>query len=481
MARETNNSRIRVLDANNDLDQIVFADWFNKNKPDDLKEIIEYDSRAIMFYAPAWHEPYDADVIMVNGRMGIRTKIDDMRTDIDFMTPKQFIDEAYKTLSDRTKEYDTGDKNYRSASEENRKNTHIRIMLQDKDLLEYDLGMIDENELLKKQRMGNLSFEKETNDFAKVVHFFDEQYDVAQSNIDNYERSIRDDYEEHEAHRAEQQNEKAEWTDADCEQNLLRFSNPKFYEEAAGLTQKEILSKYGDTPLPIATIPLDDCVFKGIYNDVKDNHVYTGLGSFVDHWVHHHPEMETEDFQNMQEVFNSPSKRYFDKSKNAVVFEKEINGLKDIVFVKKAQDKLLYERSNYLVKKVPKRWIEISPVDGRPTISQSERSEAGIARNISARDDTQSETNIPQEHNSVNKKTQIKQETLQQKYDDLNAKVHEHCTVTIDGKTTELKQGLLNGYCDAREELDKWQNMTPKDLRKLASEMEKSNNKNIER
>lgn len=76
---------------------------------------------------------------------------------------------------------------------------------------------------------------------------------------------------------------------------------------------------------------------------------------------------------------------------------------------------------------------------------------------------------------------QISQEALQQKYDDLHAKVHEHCTVTIDGKTTELKQGLLNGYCDAREELDKWQNMTPKDLRNLANDMEKSNNKNIAR
>lgn len=249
--QNSTNMDIRVLDANNDLDQIVFADWFNKNKPDDLKEIIEYDTRAIMFYAPAWHEPYDADVIMVNGRMGIRTKIDDMRTDIDFMTPKQFVDEAYKTLSDRTKEYDTGDKNYRSASEENRKNTHIRIMLQDKDLLEYDLGMIDENELLKRQRMGNLSFEKETNDFAKVAHFFDEQYDVAQANIDNYERSIRGDYEEHEAHRAEQQDEKAEWTDADIAQDQVDFMD--WYKDLNKRTadleyihSEEFISKFGD-------------------------------------------------------------------------------------------------------------------------------------------------------------------------------------------------------------------------------------------
>lgn len=206
------NMDIRVLDSNNDLDQSVFINWFNENKSDDLKEIYDSNARAIMSHSTAWHEPYDADVIMVNGRMGIRTKFDDLRTDIDFMTPKQFVEEAHKTLSDRTKEYETEEKNYRSLSEENRENTHIRIMLQDKDVLEYDLGLIDENELLKRQRMGNLSFERDAdgqyeqtaqfydesqNDksFGQTAAEFDAEYDVAAENVEMFERGIEPDLE----------------------------------------------------------------------------------------------------------------------------------------------------------------------------------------------------------------------------------------------------------------------------------------------
>lgn len=204
------NVDIRVLDAGNDLDQTVFINWFNENKSDDLKEIYDSDARAIMSYSADWHQPYDADVVMINDRMAIRTKFDDLRTDINFMTPKQFVEEAHKTLSDRTKEYDTGEKNYRSLSDENRENTHIRVMLQDKDLLEYDLGMIDENELQKRQRMGNLSFERDAdgkyeqtaqfydesqNDksFGQTAAEFDDEHDVAAEKVEMYERGIDSD------------------------------------------------------------------------------------------------------------------------------------------------------------------------------------------------------------------------------------------------------------------------------------------------
>lgn len=455
MARETNNSRIRVLDANNDLDQIVFADWFNKNKPDDLKEIIEYDSRAIMFYAAAWHEPYDADVIMVNGRMGIRTKIDDMRTDIDFMTPKQFIDEAYKTLSDRTKEYDTGDKNYRSASEENRKNTHIRIMLQDKDLLEYDLGMIDENELLKRQRMGNLSFEKETNDFTKVIHFFDEQYDVAQSNIDNYERSIRGDY----ADPIESMEAFVNGTDDE------RAAMTKEFRERNFAKDKNLFAELKDT-LSEGTVFIGKNKTLGDIQ-IRRGNKHTGL-------VHIIERRYAERVLN-QKVLTDPEQA-----------KKEITAISFLVADSlEKQEAIKQANGNWKIddngieaiisKDAKGRFVLTGYDDNRQKKEATESINAVIAKYGNTPDFlgvygqvgaviASLQQNIPQEQNSVN-----------EKYNKLHDKVYKTCTVGINGTKYEFKEGLLNEAVNMKLELNKWQSMTPKDLRNLANEIENKN------
>ena len=185
-----------------------------------------------------------------------------------------------------------------------------------------------------------------------------------------------------------------------AEQNLKSFCNEKYYEEAAGLSHDEIIKKYGDTPVCIAVIPENDPVFKGIWNDAKSNFVYTGLGSFIDHWVNHHPEMEAEDFLKIQNVLQNPNGRYLDKAKNAVIFDKITeDGLHDVVILKKASDKLIYERSNYLPRNIPKRWVELSNETGleinksvicgqTPHNQSSEKSEAGIVCNISTLDDS---------------------------------------------------------------------------------------------
>lgn len=453
--QNSTNMDIRVLDANNDLDQIVFADWFNKNKPDDLKEIIEYDSRAIMFYAAAWHEPYDADVIMVNGRMGIRTKIDDMRTDIDFMTPKQFIDEAYKTLSDRTKEYDTGDKNYRSASEENRKNTHIRIMLQDKDLLEYDLGMIDENELLKRQRMGNLSFEKETNDFTKVIHFFDEQYDVAQSNIDNYERSIRGDY----ADPIESMEAFVNGTDDE------RAAMTKEFRERNFAKDKNLFAELKDT-LSEGTVFIGKNKTLGDIQ-IRRGNKHTGL-------VHIIERRYAERVLN-QKVLMDPEQA-----------KKEITAISFLVADSlEKQEAIKQANGNWKIddngieaiisKDAKGRFVLTGYDDNRQKKEATESINAVIAKYGNTPDFlgvygqvgaviASLQQNIPQEQNSVN-----------EKYNKLHDKVYKTCTVGINGTKYEFKEGLLNEAVNMKLELNKWQSMTPKDLRNLANEIENKN------
>mgnify|MGYP006916140692 FL=1 len=184
------------------------------------------------------------------------------------------------------------------------------------------------------------------------------------------------------------------------EMNLKSFCNEQYYNEAASFSHDEIIKKYGDTSVPIAIIPGTNPIFKGIWSDAKNNIVYTGLGSFIDHWVNHHPEMDAEDLLNIQEVLKAPDNLFYEEAKNAVIFDKRIDGVHDVVILKKASDKLIYERSNYMPKKLPKRWIEISKetgqiknkelsfVDGHPTISQSDKTEAGIVRNISTLNDT---------------------------------------------------------------------------------------------
>lgn len=180
--------------------------------------------------------------------------------------------------------------------------------------------------------------------------------------------------------------------------NLKQFSNQKYFDECVNLSHDEIIRKYGDYPLPVGELNKNDPLLKGLWSDAEDNKVYTGLGSFIDHWVNH-PEMEAEDFLKIGDVLKNPADRYYDEIKNAVIFVKDLKTSFDIVVLKKAKDKIIYERSNYLPTKLPKRWEKISRetgfplskkmsfADGHPAISHSEKSEAGIVRNISTLND----------------------------------------------------------------------------------------------
>ncbi len=227
-------------------------------------------------------------------------------------------------------------------------------------------------------------------------------------------------------------------------ENLKAFCNEKYYEEAADLSHDEIIQRYGDEPVAIAEIRADDPIFKGIWKDARSNLVYTGLGSFINHWVNHHPEMDSSDFLKIQEVLENPDARYLEKAKNAVVFDKRIGELHDVVILKKAADKLIYERSNYLPKKLPKRWIPISAenglpiekssfVDGHPTISQSDDSEAGIVRNISTLND---DSNILQ---SAEKSSEILEMPM---------------SVTVNGKARTCEHGIRQGFVNAVKRID---------------------------
>ncbi len=233
-------------------------------------------------------------------------------------------------------------------------------------------------------------------------------------------------------------------------ENLNLFCNEKFYIEAVNLSHNEIVRKYGDVPVPIAEIPEYDPIFKGIWKDAKNNLVYTGLGSFIDHWVNHHPELESSDLMKIQDVLSNPDCRYFDETKKSVIFDKFSEGFHNVVIMKKAADKLIYERSSYMPRKLPKRWQEIeqkngivkqSFVDGHPTISQSEKSEAGIVRNISTLNDNK---NI----------SQSDEKSITEKFSESKL-LYERTAVDVDGLERECEHGVLEGFKNAVRMVDR--------------------------
>ena len=105
----------------------------------------------------------------------------------------------------------------------------------------------------------------------------------------------------------------------------------------------------------------------------------------------------------------------------------------------------------YMPRKLPKRWQEIeqkngivkqSFVDGHPTISQSEKSEAGIVRNISTLNDTK---NISQ---NAEKSIQIERNSE-------TKLLYEKATVNVDGLERECEHGVLDGFRNAVKMVDR--------------------------
>lgn len=81
-------------------------------------------------------------------------------------------------------------------------------------------------------------------------------------------------------------------------------------------------------------------------------------------------------------------------------------------------------------------------VDGHPTISQSEKSEAGIVRNISTLNDTKNITQTNEKSTSTEKSSESKL-------------LYEKTTVNVDGPERECEHGVLDGFRNAVKMVDR--------------------------
>lgn len=81
-------------------------------------------------------------------------------------------------------------------------------------------------------------------------------------------------------------------------------------------------------------------------------------------------------------------------------------------------------------------------VDGHPTISQSEKSEAGIVRNISTLNDTKNITQTNEKSTSTEKSSESKL-------------LYEKTTVNVDGLERECEHGVLDGFRNAVKMVDR--------------------------
>ena len=126
---------------------------------------------------------------------------------------------------------------------------------------------------------------------------------------------------------------------------------------------------------------------------MKDSTVYCSKGYFIDHMVNHHPELDFDDYNHIQEILDKPENTYLDTKTYSIAFEKEYKGRKEFVLVKKDENnKIILHKTFYYGKKVPKRFERIRPeeqgvtsVDGNPTISRLEKSKPDSPR-LSVRD-----------------------------------------------------------------------------------------------
>lgn len=150
-------------------------------------------------------------------------------------------------------------------------------------------------------------------------------------------------------------------------------------EAASEMTRDETLEKFGNTPEPIAYIPMKYLSIFG--EDVTDNRLYCGKGYFIDHAVNHHPEVKVEEYDLLQDVLSNPDA--IKHVGNSIAFTKmHKKGFAVLVQLSNERGKIILHKSMFWRDKgMPyknKQDVEVKPlVGGRFTISPNDNSIAG--------------------------------------------------------------------------------------------------------
>lgn len=198
-----------------------------------------------------------------------------------------------------------------------------------------------------------------------------------------------------------------------AKKTLLSWATQDTYDEADGLTGKEIFEKYDNTPVPIAILPEKaEIIFDG-----NDRNIYCGKAYFIDHMVNHHSELDISEYESLQDDLDNFDKVYLDPKNESVAFEHNKNNKKYSIIVKQdLQGHLLFYKSYHYGDKTKKRFVKIdleklreklSVEVGNPSINHLEDSRFG--RLLSALTDNKS---ISQSQNLSNQNKSQEKENI---------------------------------------------------------------------
>lgn len=144
-------------------------------------------------------------------------------------------------------------------------------------------------------------------------------------------------------------------------QRLQSWSS--LYNQTQNMTREQIFDKFPNIPKPIAMLPNDIIEhFPGVTN----RSLYCGKAYFIDHMVHHHPEVNPAVYQDIQECINKAQKRFYDTKQNSLVLAIEpAPKLKELLVIKRDPEtnRLVLYKSRYYKKEnnYPGKFKQISP------------------------------------------------------------------------------------------------------------------------
>ncbi|MDR3366007.1 MAG: hypothetical protein LBO71_03450 [Prevotellaceae bacterium] len=163
-------------------------------------------------------------------------------------------------------------------------------------------------------------------------------------------------------------------------------------DRAMGKSRDEIFTIFGNLLEPIAIIDHKYLPYLG--NDIKDYHVYSGRGYFIDHAVNNHPNIPTSEYENIQDILDYPDDVKLDseKEKPSLIFVKKYSkyGVEVVRAEAVKSGNTIFHKTFFMQNKKPYanlrsiRSLFLPLVDGNPkgipTISPADNPTAAVSR-----------------------------------------------------------------------------------------------------
>lgn len=178
------------------------------------------------------------------------------------------------------------------------------------------------------------------------------------------------------------------------QERILGWLTDENIEWAEGKDLNEVIEHFGNTPEPIAVMP--PIVRKNVPS-LDGDYLYCGKAYMIDHHANHHPELDIDEYINIQTILDSYDdiKDLSDDGKLKIAFVKKLDkGFAVVAELSKENDKIVLHKTFFYRdvagRRVPyknkpsilKRWS----VDGSTTISPAEVQQPADTENISALD-----------------------------------------------------------------------------------------------